>query len=108
MAQFGNGVASQLGCRPRPLSRFRDWRSAEVKAFIIRYSLVVLDGHLPEPYLTGWAKFVQLVDLCWQPVLTRGDIKKAGELARSFYRHFERDYVKHERSLCTCASMLCT
>ena len=39
MAQFGNGVASQLGCRPRLLSRFGDWKSTEVKAFITRYSL---------------------------------------------------------------------
>lgn len=107
-ARFGNGVASQLGCRPRPLSRFGDWKSAEVKAFITRYSLVVLDGHLSEPYLTGWAKFVHRVDLCWQPGLTGGDIKKVGELARSFYRHFERDYVRYERVLCTCESMLCT
>ena len=32
LLHFGSGVASQLGSRPRPLSKFGDWKSAEFMA----------------------------------------------------------------------------
>ena len=97
LVQFGSGVAGQLGSRPRPLSRFGDWKSAEFMAFITRYSLSLLDEHLPPQYLSGWSKFVELVELCRRAELTTEEMRRIGELARTFYAHFERDYMKYER-----------
>ena len=93
---FGDGIASEVGARPRLLSRFKDWKSSEIKAFILHYSLVVLDGYLSEPYLSGWRSFVELVDICWRPVLTQQDITDVGRLAREFYENYEEHYYKYD------------
>lgn len=96
LRKFGDGIASEVGARPRPITRFKDWKSAELKDFVLRYSLIVLDGYLPQTYLSGWALFVELVDLCWRPVLTEEDISEVGRLARDFYRHYEEHYYKYD------------
>ena len=94
---FGDGIASQMRCRPRPLRLYKDWKFAEVKEFILSYSLVVLDGILPEQFLSGSANFVALVDLCWRPVLEEQDIVEIGHLSRKFVAHFESDYYQYDR-----------
>ena len=94
---FGDGIYSQMRCRPRPLRLYRDWKSAQVKDFILSYSLVVLDGILPEPFLSGWTDFVALVDLCWRPVLQEQDMEEIGRLSRKSYAHFEHDYYQYNR-----------
>ena len=93
---FGDGIASEIGARPRPLSRFKDWKSSEIKTFILNCSLVVLDGYLPEPYLNGWKSFVELVDICWRPVLSKQDIADVGRLAREFCEKYEKHYYKYD------------
>ena len=94
---FGAGIASHMRCRPRPLRLYKDWKSAEVKGFILSYSLVVPDGILPEQFPSGWADFFALVDLCWRPVLEKQDIVEIGHLSRKFYAHFESDYYQYDR-----------
>lgn len=63
LLRFGDGVPSQQGNRPRPLSWFAEWKSAEVKDIILAYSHVVRDGHLSDEILSGWRSFVELVDI---------------------------------------------
>lgn len=92
LVQFGWGVSGQIGSRPRPLSKHRDWKSSEHKAFSLSYSLVVLDGYLPEPYLTGWAQFVHLTELCTRPSISALDLDTISSAALSFYHHYEKDY----------------
>ncbi|PXF41853.1 hypothetical protein BWQ96_08432 [Gracilariopsis chorda] len=94
LVQYGNGVSSQLGCCPRPLSRFAEWKSAEVKEFILSYSLVVLDGYLPDALLSGWRDFVEVVDICWRTVLTEAEVGKLHVLCLRFYEHFEQYYFR--------------
>ena len=89
LRKFGDGIAGEVGARPRPITRFKDWTYAELKDFALRYSLIVLDGYQPQTYLSRWAQFVELVDLCWRPVLTEEDISEVGRLAPDFYRHYE-------------------
>ena len=97
LQRFGDGIPSQLYCRPRALSKHGDWKSAEVKNFSLSHSLIALDGYLPKLYVSGWALFVELVDLCWRPELTEHDIKEVGRLSRAFYPHYERDYFGYQR-----------
>lgn len=94
LIQFGWGISGQLGNRPRPLSQFRNWKAAEHKAFVLSYSLVVLDGHLPDEYLSGWADYVELMDLCFQPSLDLDDLELVSELSLNFFGHFEKSYFR--------------
>lgn len=96
LTTFGDGIVSEVGTRPRPITRFKDWKCAELKDFVLRYSLIILDGYLPHTYLSGWSLFVELVDICWRPVLTKEDISEVGRLAREFYQHFEEHYCQYD------------
>ncbi|PXF49886.1 hypothetical protein BWQ96_00046 [Gracilariopsis chorda] len=96
LMRFRGGVPSQMASRPRPLSKFFEWKSAEFKSFILSYSLIVLDGHLPHTFLSGWRMFIQLVDICWRPTLKKRDVERFQNLAFGFYRHFEQQYFRED------------
>lgn len=100
-------VSGQLASKPKELSRFRSWKAADHKTFALSYSLVVLDGHLSEPFLTGWRYFVELFELCSQPSLNSNDLERVSSLSISFVKHYEKDYFEFRRDrLHLCKSVI--
>lgn len=99
LRSMGKGISSQLGICPREIAKHRDWKAEEVKSFVLRYSLVVLDQYLPQSLLNGWFLFVKLMDLCHNPFLTTADVTQISKLSLKFYKHFEDRYYAydHER-----------
>lgn len=98
LMEFGSGIPSPLGSRPITLSRFAEWKSAELKDFTLSYSIVVLDGHMSEDLLSSWKNFVEIVDICWRPQLTDVDIERLRMLCITFYTQFEKDYYMGDPS----------
>lgn len=48
MKRFGEFTASHLCCRPRPLSRFGEWKSADVKKFVLSHSVRISESNVYE------------------------------------------------------------
>lgn len=85
--------ACTFGRKPRDKKVYKKWKAAECKVFLSSYCMVLLQGHLPAPYLNGLKHLSKLVDLCMRPALMEKDVRMIEKLAIKFFKHFEKDYV---------------
>lgn len=53
-------------------------------------------------FLDGWKLFVEVVDLCFRPVLSSEDVKHLGLLARRFYEFYEGFFYSGDQKLHVC------
>lgn len=88
---FGSGVPADVR-RPRSLRYRRLFKASEWKFFVLNSSLIAFHEELDREVLQGWFSFVQVVDICFRPVLTEGDVVELGEKARHFYRFYESTF----------------
>ena len=66
----------------------------EIKAWLMYYSVPVLDGILPQVFLDHHVQLVSCLQLLLQDVIKPEDIAEANRLARSYCSNFQQLYGK--------------
>ena len=95
MEDCGSSIPSSFGRKPRNIEKFSgSFKAAEWKAFILFYSLPLLEQRLADTYFKGWSFYVQICDLVSRPALRRETMADLLRLTLSFYNHYERHYFR--------------
>ena len=90
-------VPEGFGRPPRDITK--DWGAFKAEDWIhwtLHYSVISLEGRLPEPYFSNWCIFVKLCVLCHQKVLQRSSIQLIEDSALEFFRQYESIYARHD------------
>ena len=98
LVAFRDGISGQISPKMRPLSVSSRWKAKERKDFTLLYCLILFEGYLPQRFLSGLQHFVELVDICFRPILRLSHVKEVREISARFFQHFEDCYMKHELS----------
>ena len=89
------GISGQLGPKPKPLIKFKEWKAAEHKTFSISHSQVLFDGYLPKVYMDGLELFAEIVDISSRGEVAAQDVQRLRKVCVDFFEHYERHYAKH-------------
>ena len=90
-----NSLPLSFGSYTRDIYKYwRGYKAEEWKNWMIRLSIPLLNGHLPQKYLKPWSKFINALKrlLDFTPK-TQEDLDKIDMQFREFYLHYER-YTK--------------
>ena len=55
LLEWGRTISGQIAPKARPLSRYRDWKAAELRKFSRDYALILFDETLPSAYMYAFA-----------------------------------------------------
>lgn len=87
--------------QPRPLAEFKYWKASEWRAWLLFYSLPVLNGVLQPRYVKHLGLLVSAVFLLLNENITFQDINKADNMLFEFVARFQLLYGEASMTFCT-------
>lgn len=98
MKACGKMIPAFFGRKPRNIYEAGgSFKAAEWKAFILYFSIPLLDERMPEKYLRGWKTYVEVCSIVSRAILSANQVENLRRLTIRFYRHFEKDYFRFQR-----------
>ena len=95
LVNFSKGFSSSIAPRPRKLQKYKSWKAAEHKQFVLRYSAIVFRGMLPDQYFRGWMLFVQLYELICREKLTHMEVESIGSISQALVLFIEDNFYQY-------------
>ena len=68
--------------------------ASECRSWILYYSIPVLEGILPSPYIDHYAKLVTSMHICFADQISSHDLLLVDDLLHQFYKDYEKLYGK--------------
>ncbi|KAG1652613.1 hypothetical protein GQR58_026194 [Nymphon striatum] len=91
-------IPSSISRLPRSLSERKFWKGSEWKSFLLYYSLIVLQGTLPQQYFNHWFLLVFSINLLLQDKINPIDVDLAEKTLMRFVQNVP---VLYGREYCT-------